>query len=289
MLSADYPPRIIVVHGRCRPCLSRVPDDSHPNARTEYHRIAKRDVIEKSADQPIASDPCGNSLLAAVPATEYARWLPHLEAVHLSAGQVLSESGGRVSHVYFPTSCIVSLLYLTESGASVELAVVGNEGIVGVSLFMGGASTPSRSVVQSGGDGYRLRSNVLLQEFNRAGPVMHLLLRFTQALITQMSQTAVCNRHHALHQQLCRRLLLSLDRLTSPEITMTQALMARMLGVRREGVTKAMIELQNAGVIEYQRGRITVLNRESLEKRTCECYGVVKGEYDRLLPARKAT
>ena len=207
----------------------------------------------------------------------------------MPVGQVLSESGGRVTHVYFPTSSIVSLLYLTNTGASVELAVVGREGIVGVSLFMGGASTPSRAVVQSAGDGYRLRASVLLQEFNRAGPVMHLLLRFTQALITQMSQTAVCNRHHTLQQRLCRRLLLGLDRLKSSEIAMTQDMFARILGVRREGVTKAMIELQNDALIDYQRGRITVLSREGIEHCTCECYGVVKREYDRLLPARKAT
>ena len=207
----------------------------------------------------------------------------------MPVGEVLSESGGRVTHVYFPTSSIVSLLYLTNTGASVELAVVGREGIVGVSLFMGGASTPSRAVVQSAGDGYRLRASVLLQEFNRAGPVMHLLLRFTQALITQMSQTAVCNRHHTLQQRLCRRLLLGLDRLKNGEVAMTQEMFARILGVRREGVTKAMIELQNDALIEYQRGRITVLSRDGIEHCTCECYGVVKREYDRLLPARKAT
>ena len=207
----------------------------------------------------------------------------------MPVGEVLSESGGRVTHVYFPTSSIVSLLYLTNTGASVELAVVGREGIVGVSLFMGGASTPSRAVVQSAGDGYRLRASVLLQEFNRAGPVMHLLLRFTQALITQMSQTAVCNRHHTLQQRLCRRLLLGLDRLKNGEVAMTQEMFARILGVRREGVTKAMIDLQKDALIEYQRGRITVLSREGIEHCTCECYGVVKREYDRLLPAKKAT
>ena len=255
----------------------------------EYNRIAKRDAIIKSVDQLIVSNPRNNELLAALPAAEYARWFPQLEAVHMPVGQVLSESGGRVTHAYFPTSSIVSLLYLTDVGASVELAVVGREGIIGISLFMGGASTPSRSVVESAGYGYRLRASVLLQEFNRAGPVMHLLLRFTQALMTQMSQTAVCNRHHTLHQQLCRRLLLSLDRLNGPEIKMTQELIAAMLGVRREGVTKAMIQLQNAGVITYKRGRITVLDREGIEHCTCECYCVVKREYDRLLSARKAT
>ena len=235
------------------------------------------------------SKPLDNELLAALPPTEYARWLPQLEAVRMPVGQVLSESGGRMTHVYFPTSSIVSLLYLTESGDSVELAVVGREGLVGISLFMGGTSTPSRSVVQSAGDGYRLRASVLLQEFNRAGPVMHMLLRFTQALITQMSQIAACNRHHTLHQRLCRRLLLSLDRLKGHELVMTQELMSRMLGVRREGITKAMIELQNAGFITYQRGRITVLNRQAIEQCTCECYGVVKREYDRLLPFKEAT
>lgn len=233
-----------------------------------------------------AGNPRQNELIAALPDAEYARWLPQLEAVHMPMGQILSESGGRISHVYFPTTAIVSLLYVTENGASAELAVIGREGIVGVSLFMGGASTPSRALVNGAGDGYRLRASVLLQEFNRAGPVMALLLRFTQALITQMAQTAACNRHHTLHQQLCRRLLLSLDRLTSPEIVMTQALIARTLGVRRESVTKAMIELEKTGLIEYQRGRITVLDRASIEKCTCECYSVVKREYDRLLPVK---
>jgi CRP-like cAMP-binding protein len=191
--------------------------------------------------------------------------------------------------VYFPVSCIVSLLYVMEDGGSAEIAVVGYEGVVGISLFMGGISTPSRAVVQSAGQAYRLRADAMMQEFNLSGPAMHLLLRYTQALITQMAQTAVCNRHHSLDQQLCRWLLLSLDRLPSNELVMTQELIANMLGVRREGVTEAAGHLQKDGLIQYQRGRMTVLNRTGLEKRTCECYGVVKKEYDRLLPARQAT
>jgi CRP-like cAMP-binding protein len=186
--------------------------------------------------------------------------------------------------VYFPTTAIVSLLYVLENGASAEIAVVGKEGIVGISLFMGGESTPNRAVVQSAGKGFRLSADALKVEFNRAGPVLHLLLRYTQALITQMSQTAVCNRHHSLDQQLCRWLLLSLDRLTGDELVMTQELISNMLGVRREGVTEAAQQLQAAGLIRYARGRITVLDRERLEKRSCECYAVVKKEYDRLLP-----
>jgi CRP-like cAMP-binding protein len=201
---------------------------------------------------------------------------------------VLYESGATVRHVYFPTSAIVSLLYVMENGASAEIAVVGKEGIVGISLFMGGGSSPNRAVVQSAGQGYRLNGKVLLEEFHRAGPVLHLLLRYTQALITQMSQTAVCNRHHSLDQQLCRWLLLSLDRLPGDDLVMTQALISDMLGVRREGVTEAAVRLQTAGLIRYARGRIAVLDRPGLEKRSCECYGVVKREYDRLLPGRQA-
>jgi CRP-like cAMP-binding protein len=202
-------------------------------------------------------------------------------------GQVLYESGATLSHVYFPTSSIVSLLYVMENGASAEIAVVGNEGIVGVSLFMGGESTPSRAVVQSAGDGFRLRAQLMKDEFNLAGPVLHLLLRYTQALITQMAQTAACNRHHSLDQQLCRWLLLSLDRLHDNELVMTQELIANMLGVRREGVTEGALKLQHDGLIRYSRGRITVLDRPGLELRTCECYAVVKTEYDRLLPVRQ--
>ena len=230
------------------------------------------------------TNPKKNELLAALPGVEWERWLPQLEAIEMPLGKVLYESGNKMTHVYFPTTAIVSLLYVLEDGASAEIAVVGYEGIVGISLFMGGSTTPSRAVVQCAGSGFRLRASEMLQEFNRAGPVMHLLLRYTQALITQMTQTAVCNRHHSLDQQLCRWLLLSLDRLEHNELVMTQELIANMLGVRREGVTTAAGELQDAGLIKYRRGHITVLDRPGLEKRTCECYGVVKREYDRLLP-----
>ncbi|MBC7701165.1 Crp/Fnr family transcriptional regulator [Aquabacterium sp.] len=237
----------------------------------------------------LAADPRQNRLLAALPQAEWVRWLPLLEQVDMPLGKVLYEPGNRLTHVYFPTDSIVSLLYVMEDGGSAEIAMVGLEGIVGISLFMGGESTPSRAVVQSAGQAFRLKASAMLQEFNRAGPVLHLLLRYTQALITQMSQTAVCNRHHALDQQLCRWLLLSLDRLPADEIFMTQELIANMLGVRREGVTEAAGRLQKAGLIRYQRGRITVLDRPGLEHRTCECYAVVKTEYDRLLPAAVAT
>jgi CRP-like cAMP-binding protein len=236
----------------------------------------------------IPSDPRTNGLLAALPATEWERWQPHLEAVTLQLGQVLYEPGATLSHVYFPTNAIVSLLYVMENGASAEIAVVGFEGIVGISLFMGGESTPSRAVVQSAGDGFRLRAALMKDEFNRTGPVLHLLLRYTQALITQMAQTAVCNRHHSLDQQLCRWLLLSLDRLRDNELVMTQELIANMLGVRREGVTEGALKLQQDGLIRYSRGHITVLDRAGLELRTCECYAVVKKEYDRLLPLSPA-
>ena len=234
-------------------------------------------------------DPRKNHLLAALPDAEWQRWLPQLEWVEMPLGQVLYESGATLSHVYFPTTSIVSLLYVMENGSSAEIAVVGNEGLVGVSLFMGGESTPSRAVVQSGGQGFRLAAQTMKDEFNRAGPVMHVLLRYTQALITQMAQTAVCNRHHSLDQQLCRWLLLSLDRLQGSELVMTQELIANMLGVRREGVTEAALQLQAAGLIRYARGRIAVLSRKGLEQRSCECYAVVKKEYDRLLPKRTAT
>ena len=228
-------------------------------------------------------NPKQNFLLAALPAPEFERLSPHLELVQMPLGQVLYESGARQRHVYFPTTAIVSLLYVMENGASAEIAVVGNEGILGISLFMGGETTPSRAVVQSAGYGYRLKSQPLKKEFSRGGPVMRLLLRYTQALITQMAQTAVCNRHHSVEQQLCRWLLLSLDRLSTFELTMTQELIANMLGVRREGVTEAAGKLQRAGVIRYSRGRITVLDRERLEHEVCECYSVVKKEFDRLL------
>lgn len=237
----------------------------------------------------LAHGPRQNRLLAALPDDEAARWLPRLEAVDLPLGKVLYESGSKLRHVYFPTTAIVSLLYVLENGATAEIAVVGREGIVGISLFMGGETTPSRAVVQSAGLGYRLEAGAMLNEFNRAGPVLHLLLRYTQALITQMSQTAVCNRHHSLDQQLCRWMLLSLDRLQTQELVMTQELIANMLGVRREGVTEAAGSLQKAGLIQYRRGRIRVLDRAGLERRACECYAVVKNEYDRLLPATLAT
>jgi CRP-like cAMP-binding protein len=235
------------------------------------------------------ADPKSNRLLAALPESEWSRWQPQLERIDMPLGLVLYESGVPLDHVYFPTTAIVSLLYVMENGASAEIAVVGNEGIVGISLFMGGESTPSRAVVQSAGQGFRLKAETMKNEFNRAGPVLHLLLRYTQALITQMAQTAVCNRHHSLDQQLCRWLLLSLDRLQGNELAMTQELIANMLGVRREGVTEAALKLQKSGLIRYARGRISVLDRAGLEKRTCECYAVVKKEYDRLLPLTMAT
>jgi CRP-like cAMP-binding protein len=236
-----------------------------------------------------SAEPRNNFLLAALPEPEWRRWQRLLEKVEMPLGEVLYESGATLTHVYFPTTSIVSLLYVMENGASAEIAVVGNEGLVGVALFMGGESTPSRAVVQSAGHGFRLKAQWMKDEFNRAGPVLHLLLRYTQALITQMSQTAVCNRHHSLDQQLCRWLLLSLDRLRGDELVMTQELISNMLGVRREGVTESANKLQQAGLISYARGRITVLDRAGLEKRTCECYAVVKHEYDRLLPEKLAT
>jgi CRP-like cAMP-binding protein len=232
--------------------------------------------------------PLQNHLLAALPADEYARIVPALELVTMPLGEALYESGAQMRHVYFPTTAIVSLLYVMEDGSSAEIAVVGYEGIVGVSLFMGGETTPSRAVVQSAGHGYRMRGQLLKDEFYRAGPMQRLLLRYTQALLTQMAQTAVCNRHHSLDQQLCRWLLLSLDRLPSNKLVMTQELIANMLGVRREGVTEAAGNLQKAGLIEYNRGHITVLDRAGLEARVCECYAVVKKEFGRLLPDSEA-
>ena len=237
----------------------------------------------------VPHDPRQNHLLAALPEDEYTRLLPNLEGVPMSLGQVLYESGESMRYVYFPTDSIVSLLYVMEDGASAEIAVVGNEGLVGVSLFMGGETTPSRAIVQSTGHAYRLKAQLLKDEFNRfggrrAGALHNLLMRYTQALLTQMAQTAVCNRHHTLDQQFCRWLLLSFDRLPSNELVMTQELIANMLGVRREGVTEAAGNVQRAGLIEYHRGRITLLDRPGLEARTCECYAVVKKEFDRLLP-----
>jgi CRP-like cAMP-binding protein len=225
-----------------------------------------------------------NHLLDALPRGDFERISSHLEIIRMSLGEVLYEPGARLRHVYFPTTSIVSLLYVMEDGASAEIAVVGNEGMLGISLFMGGETTPSHAVVQSAGYGVRLKAHLLKEEFARFGPMMHLLLRYTQALITQMAQTAVCNRHHSVDQQLCRWLLLSLDRLAANELAMTQELIANMLGVRREGVTEAAGKLQDAGLINYRRGRITVLDRPGLEARSCECYQVVKTEFDRLLP-----
>jgi CRP-like cAMP-binding protein len=233
---------------------------------------------------PAGHSPHQNHLLDALPANDYDRILGHLELVPMALGDVLYESGAKLRYVYFPTTSIVSLLYVMEDGASAEIAIVGNEGMLGISLFMGGDTTPSRAVVQSAGFGFRLKADLLKNEFERFGPAMHLLLRYTQALITQMAQTAVCNRHHSVDQQLCRWLLLSLDRLQSNDLTMTQELIANMLGVRREGVTEAAGKLQDAGLINYRRGRISVVNRPGLEARVCECYQVVKTEFDRLLP-----
>jgi CRP-like cAMP-binding protein len=231
-------------------------------------------------------NPKQNHLLAALPAPDYARLLPDLEPIAMPLGWVVYESGGHIGYVYFPTTSIVSLLYVIESGASAEIAIAGNEGLVGISLFMGGESTPSRAVVQSAGEGYRIKASVLKKEFALGGELQHLALRYTQALITQMAQTAVCNRHHTLDQQLCRWLLLSMDRLPGNELKMTQELIANMLGVRREGVTVAAGDLQAAGLIHYSRGHIIILDRVGLEQRVCECYAVVKKEFDRLLPYR---
>jgi CRP-like cAMP-binding protein len=228
--------------------------------------------------------PQQNHLFRALPEVVRERLFPRLELVEMPLGYVLYESGDILEHVYFPIDCIVSLLYVMENGASAEIAVVGNEGMVGIALFMGGETTPNRAVVQNAGHAYQLKGDLLKMEFNRSGAFQHLLLRYTQALLTQMSQTAVCNRHHSIDQQLCRWLLLSLDRLSSNELRMTQALIAGMLGVRREGVTEAAGKLQDVGLISYKRGRITVLDRPRLEKACCECYEVVKAEFDRLLP-----
>lgn len=233
-------------------------------------------------------DPRQNLLLGELPREEYERLLPDLERVDLSLGDSLVESGEKMAYVYFPTQGLVSLLCSMEDGSSTEIAVVGSEGIVGISLFMGGETTPSRAIMQSVGTAYRLKGRLMKDEFYRAGPFQKLLLCYTQALITQMAQTAVCNRHHSLDQQLCRWLLLSIDRLPTDELVMTHDLIANMLGVRREGVTEAAGKLQNAGLISYHRGHITIVDRKGLESRVCECYGVVKKEYDRLLPSPRA-
>lgn len=233
----------------------------------------------------VAAECLRNGLLSALSDLELVRWAPHLEATTLAAGTVLYESGVAMTHVFFPTTCVVSLLHELENGASSEIAVVGREGIVGIALFMGGVSTPSRAVVQCAGSGLRLQAAIMLEEFNKGGTAMHRLLRYTQALLTQMAQTAVCNRHHSIDQQLCRWLLLTLDRIASNQLWVTQEIIARRLGVRREGVTEAAGRLQQAGLIQYHRGNVTVLNRAGLEQRSCECYAVLSAEYERLLPA----
>ena len=227
--------------------------------------------------------PNQNHLLAALPAEIFERISPHLELIPMPLGQVIYESGGQLQHVYFPTTAIVSMHYVLENGASTEIAGVGNEGVLGISLFMGGNTTSSLATVQTAGCGYRLKGRLMMEEFNHAGPMMRLMLRYTQALITQISQTAVCNRYHSIEQQLCRWLLLTIDRLPSHELTMTQELIAGMLGVRREGITEAAGNLQRAGLISYRRGHITALDRSGLESRACECYNVVKKEFHRLL------
>jgi CRP-like cAMP-binding protein len=244
----------------------------------------ERLVISMNAIPRSPSDPDQNRLLAVLPQPERERLFPHLEKIKMPLGKVLYESGGQMSHVYFPATAIISLLSVMDNGSSAEIAIVGYEGIVGVALFLGGETMPSRAVVQSAGIAFRLPGPLLQQEFNRSGPLQHLLLRYTMAFLAQMAQTAVCNRHHTIDQQLCRWLLLSLDRLPSNELSMTQELIANMLGVRREGVTVAAGKLHNAGLISYSRGRITVLDRPGLEARVCECYGVVRDEFARLLP-----
>jgi CRP-like cAMP-binding protein len=257
---------------------------ARPSRRKPSKASSSRSTGAPRRESRAQEHPHRNQLLDALPKADRERVAKHLEVVELKLGDVLYESGVRLRYVYFPISCIVSLLYVMEDGASAEIAIVGNEGMLGISLFMGGDSTPSRAVVQSAGQAFQLRANLLKDEFARFGPTMHLLLRYTQALITQMAQTAVCNRHHTVDQQLCRWLLLSLDRLASNELAMTQELISNMLGVRREGVTEAAGKLQSAGLIRYRRGVITVVDRPGLEARVCECYQVVKAEFDRLLP-----
>ena len=248
------------------------------------------------AERRVSTNPCAilpvhhreNHLLSALPPSDLARWKSQLESVDMPLGKVLHEAGSTLTHVYFPTSAVVSLMYVTEEGASAEVAVIGNEGLVGISQFLGGDSMPNRAVVQCAGRGYRLSAQTIKDEFDRSGPVLRLLLRYVQALITQIAQTAVCNRHHSPDQQLSRMLLCSLDRVQGSELVLTQELIAHVLGVRRESVTASALRLQKAGVIQYARGHISVLNRTSLERSTCECYSVVRTEYDRLLPERLA-
>ncbi len=263
----------------------------------KIHRSVKPVTLGKALSRvglsgalvPTSSEIQLNDLLSALPETQLERWLPHLELVEMPLGAVIFESGQLESHAYFPTSGIVSLLYVMKNGDSAEIAVVGNEGMVGVALFMGGNTTTSRAVVQAAGLGYRLKASHLSAGFDLGGPVAKLLLRYTQALMTQMAQTTVCNRHHSLDEQLCRWMLLSLDRLPGNELAMTQELISNMLGVRREGVTEAALKIQAAGFISYSRGRIKVLDRAGLEQRACECYSVVKFEYERLLPHQMAS
>ena len=261
-----------------------MPPNSHSTDQGSASGSSAQGRRPGGSQQRLVADPRHNRLLASLPETDWQRWRPHLQPVAMPLGQALYESGEILSHGYFPTTAIVSLMYVTESGASSEIAVVGNDGIVGVPLFMGGGSTPSRAVVQSAGEGFRMSGRAIREEFSRSAPVMTRLLRYTQALIAQMAQIAVCNRHHRVDQQLCRWLLLSLDRLPGNELVVTQELIANMLGVRREGVTEAAVALQSAGLISYRRGHITVLDRPGLEQRSCECYAVVKAEYDRLMP-----
>jgi len=266
-----------------------MPPPNHSRRPGSATRTSARRKASECPPQGLAPDPRQNRLLASLPEADWQRWRSQLEPMALPQGHVLYESGAILTHAYFPTSAIVSLLYETESGASVQIAVVGNEGVVGIPLFMGGGSTPSRAVVHSAGAGFRMPGSAIREEFSRSAAVLKILLRYTQALIAQMAQTAVCNRHHSVDQQLCRLLLLSLDRLAGNELVVTQDLIAHMLGVRREGVTEAALSLQRANLISYRRGHITVLDRSGLEKRSCECYAVVKAEYDRLLADGRAT
>jgi CRP-like cAMP-binding protein len=279
--------RTLVRAERARPSLVEIGTtvgkrDERDIGAAEVPEPGESPILARMTDP--GSGPATNRLLAVLPAIERERVYPGLELVSMPLGRVLYESGSQLDHVYFPTDSIVSLLYVMADGASAEIAVVGNDGMVGVALFMGGETTPSRAVVQSAGVAYRLSGSAVKDEFRRGGAMQHLLLRYTQALLTQMAQTAVCNRHHSVDQQLCRWLLLSLDRLSSNELKMTQELIANMLGVRREGVTEAAGKLQAAGVIRYSRGRITVLDRAALEAHACECYAVVRQESERLLP-----
>ncbi|MDP3608235.1 MAG: Crp/Fnr family transcriptional regulator [Methylophilus sp.] len=242
-------------------------------------------MTQTPASNPHSHNHNQNHLLNALKAIDINRFNEDLELVEMPLGQVLYESGEKLDHVYFPTTAVISLLYVMENDLSAEIAIVGNEGVLGISLFMGGGTTPSRAVVQNAGQAYRLKAKLIQDEFNRAGPTMRLLLRYTQALITQMTQTAVCNRHHSVDQQLCRWVLLSLDRLASDELTMTHELVANMLGLDGEGVTKVAGKLQALNLIHYNQGKIKVLDRTGMEQKCCECYAVVKTEFDRLLPS----